>query len=251
MKKCKKCNQSKPLVNLKYELCDDCNFFRLNGVTKQEKYRKKSEENQLKKSVKVVVSDIKKQPVTIKELHPEGSFRFFHNNRQEKYEGKGIKILDIEVVGFHKSYKTLILEDDSILHCTERDIVKKLPIQKEIKKVKIKQQTDKTRKNEEQLKKLKDSISNKAVQNGTYQCSGCGRGDEWLDRSHILSVKQRKDLELVEENIDLLCRSCHEKWESGNIVKMMSLNCWSRYIEYIRMNDEQKFYKLKYKVDEL
>lgn len=250
MKNCKKCNQSKPLVNLKYELCDDCNFFRLNGITKQEKYRRKSEENQLKKSVKVVVSDVKKQIVTIKELHPEGSFRFFHNNREEEYEGKRIKIVEIIVKGF-KQYKVQLLEDKSHLYCTEYDIVKKLPIQREIKEVKIKQQTDKTRKNEEQLKKLKDSISNKAVKNGTYFCSGCGRGDEWLDRSHILSVKQRKDLELVEENIDLLCRSCHEKWESGNIVKMMSLNCWNRYIEYIRMNDEQKFYKLKYKIDEL
>ena len=127
--KCSKCQSNSVLVNLKYQLCDDCNFFRLNGETKQEKYQRKSKENQLKKQDKVTNSVIKKQLVTVKENHPINSFRFFSNNRDEEYEGKRIKILNIEVEGLHKAYEVRILETGETLICTERDIVKKLPIQ--------------------------------------------------------------------------------------------------------------------------
>lgn len=113
----------------------------------------------------------------------------------------------------------------------------------------IKQTTSKTAKKDSELSKLKFSISEEALMDGTYYCKGCGHSGQGLDRSHILSEKQRPDLALEEENIDLLCRECHMKWESWNIIKMLSLICFEKYLKYIYGKDKETFYKIFIKVE--
>lgn len=100
------------------------------------------------------------------------------------------------------------------------------------------------------LSYVKQEIRKEAFDSDNYYCWGCGVGGEDLDCSHILSVKHRKDLELEKENINLFCRKCHEWWESGDVLKMISLNTFVKDFEYIKSNDLQKFYKLQSKIQE-
>lgn len=89
-----------------------------------------------------------------------------------------------------------------------------------------------------------------------WVCSGCGKRDH-LSHSHIISVKKRKDLEFVKENIVYDCMSmgeqegCHDKWESGNIKKMMEVVNFNERISYIRKTDESYFNLLMTKVNAL
>lgn len=170
---CSKCKENKPIVNKKYNLCDDCNFMRLHdGKTKAEVYSERAKD----KEPKVYIIKSKSTP-----------------SRSSKP---------------------------------------------------IKQQTakEKTRKNE--LSRVKSEIELDAVQDGKYYCWGCGHAKGGLDKSHILSVKQRKDLELDKENINLFCRDCHTDWESWEIVRMIKLLTFEKDLEYIKSKDKGVYNKI-------
>lgn len=115
----------------------------------------------------------------------------------------------------------------------------------------IKQSTAKNTAQKAELSKLKFSISEEALLNGEYFCKGCGQSNGGLDRSHILSVKQRPDLELDPNNIDLLCRECHVNWESWNPFKMIKLFCFESYLSYIYKKDEETFFKIFCKMEDI
>ena len=227
---CVKCNKGK-IVNRTKNLCNDCNKERLNTIKENSRFNHKVE-----KDLNIVI-------LKEKEEHPINSKRYFSNNRNEEYQGKTIKILSIEGEFSNgvKQYKIQILETGDIVTCTEWDIVKKLKKDKtefvapqkekitynrqEKEKITKLVQETKSSLTEQQrkslleaslLKKIKDEITDLNLKNGTYYCRGCGTQSEHLDRSHILSVAQRQDLKFDKENIDLLCRYCHMKWESGN-----------------------------------
>jgi len=108
----------------------------------------------------------------------------------------------------------------------------------------IKQQTSNEAETKKKLHELKLLIEQKAINNGVYYCWGCGKSEGGLDKSHILSVKQRKDLELDENNIDLFCRTCHESWESGIIEKMIILNTFESDLLYIQKHDSKRYNKI-------
>ena len=172
---CSNCNQSKPIVNKKYDLCDDCNFMRLhNGQSKSEVYSQRN----------------KDKPV--------------------------------------KTYTLPIITRST-----------RMPSQKALK-----QQTPKQKEVQQLLHALKATITLDAIQSDQYYCKGCGNAGGKLDCSHILSVKHRKDLELVKENINLMCRDCHMDWESGNILKMLNLICFEADFVYIKANDPGRYNKL-------
>lgn len=166
---CSKCNLPKPIVNKKYNLCDDCNYMRLHdGKSKAEVLREKA-------STKIA---------TVKH-----------------YQFKSKKPLSSS----QKTAKQIVID--------------------------------------KALQALKNSIRIDEQQNGTYYCKGCGHTHK-LDCSHILSVKHRKDLELVRENINLLCRTCHINWESNLIHKMAALYCFEKDLLFIKNNDVGRYNKL-------
>lgn len=167
---CSKCNLPKPIVNKKYNLCDDCNYMRLHdGKSKAEVLREKA-------STKIITA--------------------------KHYQFKNKKPLSSS----QKTAKQIVID--------------------------------------KALQALKNSIRIDEKQNGTYYCKGCGRSEKHLDRSHILSVKHRKDLELVRENINLLCRTCHSAWESNLIHKMAALYCFEKDLLFIKTNDVGRYNKI-------
>lgn len=174
---CSRCEKQKFIVNKKYNLCDDCNYYRLNGKTKQEVYQEKASQ---------------------------------------------------------KSKKT---------YQTKKSQLKK------VSKIKIQTQKEKQVKNK--LSQLKNQIREKAALNNQYFCWGCGKGGVQLDCSHILSVGQRKDLELQEENINLFCRSCHIKWESNDVEKMSQLLTFEKDIDYIKKNDSMRYNRLFSQIEDV
>lgn len=114
----------------------------------------------------------------------------------------------------------------------------------------IKQQTSNEAETKKKLHELKASIEQKAIDNGVYYCWGCGVGGIALDKSHILSVKQRKDLELDEDNINLFCRDCHMAWESSVIEKMIVLNSFESDLLYIQKHDSKRYNKILLLIEE-
>ena len=63
-----------------------------------------------------------------------------------------------------------------------------------------------------ELKKIKDSITQDALERNEYICSGCLKQGVNLDRSHNVPISFDSSLKLDKENITLLCRECHDKW---------------------------------------
>lgn len=94
--------------------------------------------------------------------------------------------------------------------------------------------------------KSKLSEIKKNVKKDKIICEGCLKNKQ-LQYSHILSVAQRKDLELEINNKNLLCQSCHLDWESWNPEKQFTLACIDYNLNYIRKNDEQTFWKIYFK----
>lgn len=108
-------------------------------------------------------------------------------------------------------------------------------VEKYLSKPKSQQQikpTAKYQSRQQKLSQVKKEIELEAIQDGSYYCKGCGSGVA-CDKSHILSIKDFQDLELDKENIDLLCRKCHEKWESRDIQQILTLECFDRYMEFM------------------
>lgn len=118
----------------------------------------------------------------------------------------------------------------------------RLPIVKSSKP--LKQQTVKQSGQQVKLNRLKQKIELEAIQNNEYFCWGCGNAKGGLDKSHILSVGQRKDLELIKANINLFCRKCHSDWESGDLIKMLNLNSFEKDLQFIKENDTKVYNKL-------
>jgi DNA-directed RNA polymerase subunit RPC12/RpoP len=50
--KCSKCGNKRVIVNKKYYLCDECNYFRLHGETKYDSFRRKQREQNKKRKHK-------------------------------------------------------------------------------------------------------------------------------------------------------------------------------------------------------
>ena len=108
-------------------------------------------------------------------------------------------------------------------------------------RIKIKPQSSKQKEVSQQLSILKSNIEIEALQDSKYYCWGCGCAKGGLDKSHILSVGQRKDLELIKDNINLFCRTCHNDWESNDILRMLKLHSFEKDLQYIKENDVSRY----------
>lgn len=113
---------------------------------------------------------------------------------------------------------------------------------------KIRQVSEKQKQINEQLKKVKDKITEDAINTNNYYCHSCGCVNLNLDRSHRISVKQRPDLQCDPLNIKLECRKCHQNYESGDWSKMILSNCIVEDLHYIFLNDSERFNKLLFKL---
>lgn len=125
----------------------------------------------------------------------------------------------------------------------------KAPKERKIKKYYIKPKK-KEIKIKSALSELKTYKELEAIHNDEYFCKGCGISYPGLDKSHILSVGQRKDMELIGDNIQLMCRKCHMDWESWNIERMIKLHCFKENLEFIRQYDQETYNKLCTKLEE-
>lgn len=121
---------------------------------------------------------------------------------------------------------------------------------KQPKITRIKYQATKEASLKKQLSEVKSLIEKKAIDQGVYYCWGCGQSGVVLDKSHILSVKQRKDLELDEANINLFCRNCHNSWESNSIEKMIVLESFENDLLYIREKDSKRYNSILLMIEE-
>jgi 5-methylcytosine-specific restriction endonuclease McrA len=127
-------------------------------------------------------------------------------------------------------------------------VLKRQPI-KPKKNYKLKQATFKQQTINQALSELKKEIELEALQSNEYFCKGCGCSNGGLDKSHILSIGQYKQFELVKRNIQLLCRECHMKWESGNIAIMSQLNCFQDNLDIVKSLNEQAYESLSYRYE--
>ena len=169
---CSKCEKNLPIVNKKYNLCDNCNFARMhNGQSKSEVYA-------------------------------------------ERALSKPIKTYQIKT------------------------------------NARPKQQTKKQADINKELSKLKREIELDAVQDNGYYCRGCGTSHPGLDKSHLLSIGQFKHLELVKINIQLLCRSCHLKWETKVIIKMIQLLCFWDNMKIVKELNIEEYNRYLVKINE-
>lgn len=114
----------------------------------------------------------------------------------------------------------------------------------------IRQQTSKEVSIKRELIELKKQVHQEAQDNEMYYCWGCGMGGVGLDSSHILSVGQRKDLELDKDNINLFCRECHMDWESNDPRKMIPLITFENDLLYIKKHDKKRYNDLIAMIDE-
>lgn len=107
----------------------------------------------------------------------------------------------------------------------------------------IRQQTNRESLVKAALSGIKRDIELEAIQNGEYYCKGCGKGHVGLDKSHILSVGRFKQYELVKRNIQLLCRTCHVIWESGDIDQQIGLICFVDNLQFINSVEPMEWQK--------
>lgn len=217
---CAKCSTFR-IVNKTYRLCNSCNFERLHpGETYYSQFSKKYNKN-LKKNRENRINSMKDSLIKTN-LHSFGeicsitgctnkvsksrkdTLCLYHSNAKKRNENKREKIAIIRGV---------------------------------------KKQT-KQQKKENSIKNELSSIKKEAKINHGTKCEGCLKHFENLDYSHILSVGQRKDLEIDRDNKNLLCRLCHIKWESRDSDKMISLDCFYDNMKYIRKHDTKAFWKI-------
>lgn len=83
------------------------------------------------------------------------------------------------------------------------------------------------------------------------QCEGCTKWFKGLDASHKIPLSQSSALASDPNNIRLLCRDCHNKWENGTMTQMAELEIFEEDMLYLLDMDPERFWKLYHRlVDE-
>lgn len=243
------CNNTH-IQNKKYNLCGDCVFKKSHGgKSKQEVYQERAKE---RFNIKVTKIDKENKLIHIR-FKPDKPTKHIKvnigfNKDESRYVQDEISkqneinqnLAELEA---RRDAKARGEEFDLEEFERERSIVivdksKKKKKQKPIKRVSGEQSLF-----NQQLSKIKIEIEQDALSNDSYFCTGCGKSYPGLDKSHILSLKNRKDLGLEKANITLHCRTCHLKWESGDIAIMHELLDFDKNLKYIQSVD-LSYYRL-------
>jgi len=120
---------------------------------------------------------------------------------------------------------------------------------KPIKKQKIRQVSRKENRNKEKLKTTYTIIDDTRE----CRCEGCGQAT-FLSHAHLISQRNKK-YQNEEENIVYHCMErvfpdmygtmgCHERWESGQWKKIITLNNYKEHLKYIKERDPIKYRKI-------
>jgi 5-methylcytosine-specific restriction endonuclease McrA len=83
---------------------------------------------------------------------------------------------------------------------------------------------------------------------GHAECEGCAQYFASLDSSHKVPRSQSLALYDNPENIRLLCRDCHNKWEHGAVLQMIELRCFDQDMKYLFENDVERFWKIFFRM---
>lgn len=118
------------------------------------------------------------------------------------------------------------------------------------KKLPIPQRSLKGIEQHKELLKVKHEVRQAAFDNDEYYCKGCGKATG-LDCSHNVGVGQTSELSKDYDNLVLLCRLCHIKYESNDPKLMNELLCIDLILEYLRINNPERYYKKMYKLNRI
>ena len=83
-----------------------------------------------------------------------------------------------------------------------------------------------------------------------HKCEACGLPTERLDFSHVIRRSRNASLIAEPKNIRLHCRSCHNKWDSGNAQQMMECNDFDENVNYIYEKERSLFGSIAVKAEE-
>ena len=94
---------------------------------------------------------------------------------------------------------------------------------------------------------MKNEAKKDALEGEFVQCRGCDQYFKTIDASH--KVPESKSIALASNpnNITLLCRDCHSKWENGTVPKMIELKCFVDDMHYLFDMDPERFWKIFYR----
>lgn len=97
------------------------------------------------------------------------------------------------------------------------------------------------------VSKMKADAKAEAIEGDYVQCKGCKRYFQTIDASHKVPLSQSLALAANPENITLLCRDCHLKWENGTVPKLIELDCFVDDMHYLFDMDPERFWKIFYR----
>jgi hypothetical protein len=178
------------------------------------------------------------------------SIRLTGKSLQERQVESSSKYRQKYVTNFCKKVTRETDELDLSIPLPKKSFKVKVNIKSVRKFTPIRQQTKKEAVVKSHLSIMKRDIELEAVQNNEYYCKGCGKSHVGLDKSHILSVGQFKQYELIKANIQLMCRGCHRIWESGTIEEQVGLLCFIDNLQFIYTLEPLVFQKFITRIEE-
>ena len=93
------------------------------------------------------------------------------------------------------------------------------------------------------VSKMKRGVKAGAIDGGYVECAGCGGKFDTIDASHKVPLSQSAALAADPENISLLCRGCHNKWEHGAVGEMVRLRCFVNDMRYLLDKDPRRYWR--------
>jgi len=95
MEECSKCGKPRFIVNRKRMLCDDCNYFRMHGMTRLDAFKHKESQKQYKLPVKkktAVKTNVKRSETLLKDRE---TYRKVFSSKPNECEECGTQLPDI------------------------------------------------------------------------------------------------------------------------------------------------------------
>lgn len=79
-----------------------------------------------------------------------------------------------------------------------------------------------------------NAVCKQILRERDYVCGGCGASNKPLDFSHTVARSQAPEHICNINNIELMCRDCHNIWEHGSIEDKASLHNFTRMLNQLK-----------------